>query len=88
MQFHRDTWVLDGYLDEAGWDGQHQLIYFSTRRDATAMGEHLARRLRGYRNGIGFQFEVYRIVPEASFFGRETELEKMAKELAKEWRDG
>lgn len=85
-----DTWVLDVYLDEAGWDGQHQHIYFTTKRDAEAAGRLIEARVRE-RVGDGDQtldWSVYKITPFASFHDRPGDLAKIANGYAEEWLEG
>jgi hypothetical protein len=99
MKFYQDVWVLDAYLDEAGWDGQHQQLYFSTKRDAEAFGRIITDRVKT-RVGNGDQrvdYEVYKVEPFESFKRRglvgatsqdTAAIEAKAIEIADEWLEG
>lgn len=59
----RDTWVLDVYLNEAGWDGQHVQYYFATLRDATTVEDALVKRAEKLGGDYWFEHEVYKVTP-------------------------
>ena len=84
-----DTWVLDCYLDEAGWDGQHDQVYFSTKRDAEAAGRLMEERIRE-RVGDGDQrldWRVWKVAPYGSFHDDAAGLKATAIQIADEWLD-
>jgi hypothetical protein len=85
-----DTWVLDVYLDEAGWDGEKQQIYFRTQRDAEMAG-HLMQDAIAERVGDGDQrldWSVYKVSPFASFHKDPDGLKTAALSIANEWLEG
>lgn len=86
-----DTWVLDAYLTEAGWDGQHEHVYFTTRRDAEEAGRLIAARMRERVGEDGDQrvdWSVFKAVPFASFHRDPEGLKAAALKIANEWLEG
>jgi hypothetical protein len=82
------VWVVNGYLDEAGWDGDHHQIYVSTRESAEALGEAIRKRVK-FRAKDGdqrFDYDVFSVSPYD--FETLSNARVTGKQIADEWMDG
>jgi hypothetical protein len=80
-----DTWVLDVYLDEAGWDGQHDQVHFTTKRDAEAVGKAVEARVNALDDDHRLEWSVYKLTPYASFHNRPKDLAEVARKIGDGW---
>ncbi len=81
----RDTWVLDCYVDEAGWDGQHSHLYFSTYRDAVAVGARIETLVEDFHDDRSFDWMVFKAAVLPSFHNDPTGLQKLADDTLADW---
>lgn len=82
------VWVVNCYLDEAGWDGKYDQIYVTSKEDAETLGRLMAQRIkRRVKDGDQrLDYDVYSVSPYE--FETPDSLKRTAHQIADEWLNG